>query len=391
MSESSLMSEPALDEAFLFLSAHRSIRAHGAHCRIDAPAARGGEADGALARATADAFARARAAGIRRPIVMGAIPFDADRPSELFIPRQYEFIDRAPLLAAARAERRAGRLLASRSVPDAAGFQAAVRQALQRFEQGQVSKAVLSRILELDFADPVAVDAVFEALCAQNPQGYQFRLPLADGGRLIGVSPELLLRKEGARLETFPLAGSAKRQPDAAGDAAAAARLRASAKDHYEHSLVVEDIRAVLSPVCASLAIPDAPDLLSTRAMWHLGSAIEGRLADPALSALQLACRLHPTPAVCGFPTAAARALIAEIEPFDRGVFSGMVGWCDEEGDGEWVVTIRCAAARGRSMRLFAGAGIVAGSSPEAEWAETEAKLGTMLAALGVSEQERAA
>ncbi|QEL54544.1 isochorismate synthase [Chromobacterium paludis] len=374
------------DEVYYFLSAHRSLKAAGIHARLALPANHAGF-HSALRRA----FADARASGIDQPLVMGAIPFDMDQPSELFIPSCHGFFDRDERLASA-AKRAAplGPAIAARSLPDASGFQAAVSQAVSRFQAGALRKAVLSRICELDFADTLAPDRVFDALCAQNPQGYQFQLPLSGGGHLVGVSPELLLQKRGACVRTFPLAGSAKRRPDAAADEAAAAGLLASAKDHYEHSLVVEDIRDALAPHCAELAIPETPSLLGTRAMWHLGTPIEGRLKDPAMTALRLACLLHPTPAICGFPTAAARELIREIEPFPRGVFSGMVGWCDEEGNGEWAVTIRCATLFGRQARLFAGAGIVAASTPEAEWAETEAKLGTMLAAFGLGAREAA-
>lgn len=119
--------------------------------------------------------------------------------------------------------------------------------------------------------------------------------------------------------------------------------------------------------------------------MWHLSTTVTGTLADPATSSLDLASALHPTPAVCGTPTETARAVIAESEPFDRGAYTGMVGWQDADGDGEWVVTIRCAEAEGRSLRLFAGAGVVAASSPEAETAETAAKFRTFLSAVGAA------
>lgn len=103
------------------------------------------------------------------------------------------------------------------------------------------------------------------------------------------------------------------------------------------------------------------------------------------MTALQVACQLHPTPALCGFPTQEARQLIAELEPHDRGVFSGIVGWCDANGDGEWAIAIRCGTIKHNKVRLFAGAGIVEASVPEDEWAETAAKLNTMLNAFGLN------
>lgn len=119
--------------------------------------------------------------------------------------------------------------------------------------------------------------------------------------------------------------------------------------------------------------------------MWHLSTRIRGELLNPNLNVMQLACLLHPTPALCGFPTESAHQLIADLEPHDRGLFSGIVGWCDANGDGEWAIVIRSGLLRGNRVRLFAGAGIVAASTPQAEWMETAAKLGTMLNAFGLN------
>uniref|UniRef100_UPI0034DEDF51 chorismate-binding protein n=1 Tax=Streptomyces flavofungini TaxID=68200 RepID=UPI0034DEDF51 len=123
--------------------------------------------------------------------------------------------------------------------------------------------------------------------------------------------------------------------------------------------------------------------LIRTATMWHLSTTVTGTLASPDTSALELACVLHPTPAVCGTPTATARDVIRDTEPFDRGFFTGVLGWGDAGGDGEWVVTIRCAEAEERSLRLYAGAGVVAASDPAAETAETGAKFRTFLNAVG--------
>jgi len=142
----------------------------------------------------------------------------------------------------------------------------------------------------------------------------------------------------------------------------------------------------VLGRFCTDLHVPAGPEVIGTPTMWHLSTRVTGRLTDPAVSALELAEALHPTPAVCGVPEAAARTAIAELEPVDRGYFTGLVGWTDPAGDGEWVITIRSAEVSDRTVRLFAGAGIVEGSRPEAELAETGAKFRTLLRALGVDE-----
>jgi isochorismate synthase len=119
-----------------------------------------------------------------------------------------------------------------------------------------------------------------------------------------------------------------------------------------------------------------------------LSTVIEGALFDPAVNALALASALHPTPAVCGSPREAALEAIARLEGYDRGLFAGATGWMSASGDGEWAVTIRCGVVRGRSARVYAGAGIVPGSVPEQEWRETAVKLAPMLGTLGLAPLE---
>lgn len=370
---------------FLFRSGARCLRAEGVFAAITAPAAGAGQGNGDLLQAVNQAFAGAREAGIEQPVVMGAIPFDTRQPSCLYVPRRHRWIDGEPALAQADANGQAPVVVRQRSTPDEAGFKAAVSQAIANFRTSPIRKAVLSRLLEVELDRPVDVDQVLARLARQNAHGYHFRIPMPGNGELIGVSPELLVRKRGSRVYSNPLAGSAKRRADADEDRRTADALLDSEKDHYEHRLVIEEIRRVMAPECSQLVIPQQPSLLSTAAMWHLSTAIEGELRDPLRSSLQLACQLHPTPAVCGAPTDLARKLIDLVEPFDRGLFAGVVGWCDADGNGEWAVTIRCGKVQGNTIRLFAGAGIVADSCPEAEWAETQGKLGTMLRALGAT------
>jgi isochorismate synthase len=240
-------------------------------------------------------------------------------------------------------------------------------------------------VRELKFDAPVDVDWLLKSLRAQNRDGYQFQVPLPEGGELIGVSPELLVRKTGNRFVSNPLAGSTKRLADPIADKDASEKLLNSKKDQYEHRLVVEDIQRILEPHCSELTVPSSPSLLNTATLWHLSTRIGGQIADPTLTALQLACMLHPTPAVCGYPTELAHRLIRFVEPFERGLFTGIVGWCDAKGNGEWVITIRCGIVERETIRLFAGAGIVEASQPDSEWAEVQTKLGTMLNACGIA------
>src|SRR5690606_23574069 len=251
-----------------------------------------------------------------------------------------------------------------------------------------LQKVVLARCLVVQTEGPIDPRAIVARL-RRDPSVTTFclTLPDADGGAraLVGATPELLLRRRGDSVISAPLAGSARRSPDAAIDRSAAERLRASAKDAREHASVVEWIGDTLAPWCAQLDVPKAPSLVSTQTMWHLGTTISARLRRGAPSSLELADMLRGTPAVCGCPEAPARAAIRRAESFDRGFFAGTIGWCDVDGDGDWMVTIRCADVSGCTARLYAGAGIVEGSVPSAEADETAAKFEALLQALGIT------
>ncbi|MCE0915805.1 isochorismate synthase [Pseudomonas sp. NMI760_13] len=368
------------DSSFSFTSGDRELSVSGLRERIDTPAQGSHLAGGALRRSIDQAFERARQAGQDNPIVVGAIPFDTTQACSLYVPQAYAWQARTAAPAQAGA---LPALLSQANIPDEHGFKRAVRHAIVNFQHSDVRKAVLSVQRELHFAAPVDPAQVQANLKALNREGYHFRVPLADGATLLGVSPELLVHKQGTAFVSNPLAGSVRRMADPEADRANAQWLAASEKDHYEHRLVTEDIAQRVGELCSRLQVPERPSLISTAALWHLSTRIEGELAAD-IDALQLACRLHPTPAVCGYPTERARQLIRFVEPFERGLFTGMVGWCDAQGNGEWVVTIRCGTFNGQRVRLFAGAGIVEASSPDTEWNEVQTKLGTMLRACGL-------
>lgn len=376
----------AVPSTFLFTSRHQSIKTQGIFERITQAAQDRAGHDNSLQSALQAALSRARDAGQQQPIIVGAIPFDTRQPSCLFIPESYQVCDRQTLVNAARVK--SGRAVTSRairSLPDENEFKHIVAEAVAACQRGVIHKVVLSRILEIDTDTPVDSDQVMNQLLIQNHTAHHFRVPLADGGVLLGASPELLVRKHLAGVYTNPLAGSAKRQIDPQHDVDISLALLDSEKDQYEHRLVIDEIRRLLTPYCTHLHIPAQPSLINTAALWHLSSAISGELENPQTRVLELANLLHPTPALCGLPTQKARRLIQQLEPFERGLFSGIVGWCDEQGNGEWAVIIRCATVHPTQVRLFAGAGIVDASQPAAEWAETEAKLGTMLNAIAIT------
>ncbi|MNX51405.1 Isochorismate synthase EntC [compost metagenome] len=362
---------------FLFTSGQGSLGAYDLGQPIATPA---GDWP-LLAQQITRALDAARAAGQANPLLIGAFAFDPAEASCLYVPGRYERGDRAaPKEQAAETNS----VISVQSTPASGEFKASVSAALDAFAQGKLAKVVLSRKLILTLHKPADPERVLARLMAQNPHAFHFSLPLGQGRRLLGASPELLLRVSGGEVFTHPLAGSARRASEPVQDEAVARDLLASRKDQHEHKLVIDEIRRVLTPHCRELAIPQKPTLMSTDTLWHLGTPIAGQLHGSDASVLSLACQLHPTPALCGYPTDLARQFIREQEPFRRALFSGIVGWCDSQGNGEWAVVIRCGVLDGHQVELFAGAGIVAGSDPAMEWAETGTKLGTMLKALGL-------
>lgn len=342
------------------------------------------------------AVARHFAAAAPDARLVGALPFDRNAPAHLLAPRRVRDAGAAAAwlhCMASQAETPQGWSL--QPEPARTGYAAAVAQAVQRLQQGDVlHKVVLARTLRARSAAPISPWWLARRL-AGDPGVLRYVLPLpvaADAAPawLVGATPELLLSRRGATVVSEPLAGSAARGPDLAASEARAAALRASAKDLDEHRYVVQSIADLLAPLCCQLRVPPTPALHATASMWHLGTRIEGTLKDaspaglPQASAAALAALLHPTPAVCGTPRATAAQAISELEPVPRGFYAGAVGWCDAAGDGDWHVALRCAHVQGHEARLFAGAGIVADSAPALEAAETRAKFNAMLHALGI-------
>ncbi|MEU0918218.1 isochorismate synthase DhbC [Streptomyces cyaneofuscatus] len=330
-------------------------------------------------------LAEAVAAGQASPVVIGAIPFDHTAPAALHVPAS---VRTAPPLAsdpmiALPAGPSATTDWQIRPVPAPEVYGEGVAAAVARMWRGEFSKVVLARTLELTSGAPLDLPAMLQRLARRDPSGYTFALPTGPARTLIGASPELLVSRHGDQVVANPLAGSTPRSDDLAEDVRRAATLLESVKDLHEHAVVVDAVHQALAPHCTGMTVPARPTLIRTATMWHLSTTITGTLSSASASALDLAMALHPTPAVCGTPTQTARQVIAETEPFDRGFFTGVVGWGNADGDGEWVVTIRCAEAEERTLRLYAGAGIVSASEPEAETAETGAKFRTFLSAVG--------
>ncbi|MCZ4555525.1 isochorismate synthase [Rhodococcus maanshanensis] len=358
-------------DGFLLSRADRTLRTSGSRERFH-------EID-----AAAEALARRDI-----PLVVGALPFDPAGPAALTAPETARVTDgpwrpdSLPALPTVRL---------TEELPEPAEHLRRVARLIDRLRDGDLQKVVAARSVVLSAATPIDPWSLLARLVSRDHAGNGFGVDLSPAGdgyaghALVGASPELLLRRAGSGVECFPLAGTAPRHADPDEDRAEGQRLLASAKNRSEHAFVTEWIRSVLDPVCTELTVPQSPRLIGTPAVWHLGTPIAGVLRDPAPSALELARLLHPTPAVGGTPTDGAIVAIRECEE-PRRFYGGAAGWCDHDGDGEWVVAIRCAEidADGLRARAWAGGGIVAASDPDSELAETSAKLRTLLGALGV-------
>jgi len=259
-------------------------------------------------------------------------------------------------------------------------YEAAVAEAVRRIElDDTLDKVVLARDLVATADTPIDPRALLQHLAATYPSCWTFAL---DG--LVGSTPELLVRRTGDHVVSRVLAGTTTRSADAVVDAKHAAELLASGKDRVEHDLAVRSVAEALGPFCSDLVVPRAPEVVRLANVQHLQTDVTGRLANGE-TALDLAASLHPTAAVCGTPTGLARSVIRELEGMDRGRYAGPVGWIDSRGDGAFGIALRCAqidADDPRSLRMFAGCGVVAGSAPAAELAEAQSKLLTIREAL---------
>lgn len=322
-------------------------------------------------------------------IVVGALPFDRTADDCLFLPQTASNTPwpMTPKVAAPRSD---WQVIPE---PSRAHYEAAVARTLDAIRDAgpELEKVVLSRSLKVVGSQVIDPFSLWSTLRA-DMSVTRFLTPLGTGPngamrRLVGASPELLVAKQGAAVSSNPLAGSARRSLDPSEDEAGASALLKSEKDRREHAFVVEAILDALAPYCRELKAPSGPALHSTRTVWHLGTRIDGLLRHPEeTSSAELAAALHPTPAVAGAPRDRAVELIKAVEGYDRGFYSGAVGWTNAGGDGAWYVSLRCAETCGAEARLYAGAGVVTGSTPEAEADETSNKFQAVLQALGVQE-----
>jgi menaquinone-specific isochorismate synthase len=336
------------------------------------------------------------------PAAVGALPFHPATPGELVVPALLVRTGPAgqawavltgpgpsdPAPAADLLARLRSGAAGDRSWPRArrldgpggaglAAWRAAVEAALAAIGAGRLDKVVLAREAAVEAERPFPRAELLRRL-RRRPGGSTF--VYASGG-FVGASPELLVRREGRIATSRPMAGTVARGDSVAAEADGLARLTGSPKEAVEHRLVVDAVADGLAKVADRVQV-GRPEVVRLATVAHLATEVTAELTGPLPTALELAGLLHPTPAVGGSPRDAALAAIAALEPFDRGCYAGPVGWVDHAGDGEWAIALRCATLDGRRAHLLAGAGIVPGSDPDAEWAETEYKLRAVLEVL---------
>jgi len=258
-------------------------------------------------------------------------------------------------------------------------YETAVAEAVRRITAGDLDKVVLARDLLAEAERPIDPRFLLRRLAESYANTWVFAV---DG--LVGATPEMLVRLERGLVTSRILAGTIRRTGDDERDLALAASLARSSKDLEEHEYAVRSVADVIARFCTSVNTPESPFVLHLPNVMHLATDVAGRLTNGA-SVLSLAQALHPSAAVCGTPKPAAEAVITELEHMDRARYAGPVGWVDAHGDGEWGIALRSGSVDpdGHHMRLFAGCGIVADSDPEAELAESQAKLVPVRNALG--------
>jgi isochorismate synthase len=256
-------------------------------------------------------------------------------------------------------------------------YEQAVARAVELIEGGELEKIVLAREVQVHAPRPYDATAVFGVLREEFPSCF---VVCVGRGRsaLIAASPELLVRREGHRVSTLALAGSTRRSADPAVDDHLGEQLLRDPSYREEHAIVARRIERMLRPHSVWVTAAPEPGLVRIANIQHLATPIRAQLAAP-MDALQLAGLMHPTPAVGGEPLSRAAPLIPALEGLDRGWYAGPVGWTDAAGDGEFCVALRCALLRGEVARCYAGNGIVRGSEPARELAETEVKLAALL------------
>lgn len=253
-------------------------------------------------------------------------------------------------------------------------WQARVSKAISEIKNNSLEKVVLARFIDCAVTPEISAQRILQNLAAEYPATWIF-----SNAGLVGATPELLVRLSKSLVTSRILAGTIRKTGNDEKDLALAGSLARSSKDLEEHEYAVRSVADVLAPICTSTNVPETPFVLHLANVMHLATDVTGVLTDSASPAdiFELADKLHPSAAVCGTPTFAAKKTIQDIEGISRGRYAGPIGWIDARGDGELGIALRCGQISddAKSIRLFAGCGIVNGSNPESEYAESQAKL----------------
>ena len=268
--------------------------------------------------------------------------------------------------------------------PDLRGWRENVGRALSAFSEGRLGKVVLARRAEFGFDGDLDPTLLLEGLKAATPGCFHYYAEPEAGTAFLGASPERLFRRDGRSIESEAVAGTRPRGVSSADDEGLRDDLLHSAKDRVEHSYVSRGIREALEPLCEKLEIEDHVSEMKLARGRHLRSKVRGTLRDGVTDAALLDA-MHPTPAVGGYPRSEALEQIRALEPFDRGWYAGPVGWIGTDAS-EFAVGLRSGLVRGQTLALFSGAGIVAGSVPDEEWAEIEQKIGDFTGVFGLEQ-----
>jgi menaquinone-specific isochorismate synthase len=258
-----------------------------------------------------------------------------------------------------------------------------VRQAVNIIRKKRLQKVVLSRRVEVTGNAAFQAEQILFNLIKNQKTSYVFAIE-RDQYVFIGASPERLIKKEGSTLISTCLAGSIARGKTPEEDVALSRQLLADQKNRLEHQIVVQMIKESLENVCVDLQVSREPIILKTSQIQHLYTPVKGMI-KPNVPLISLIEKLHPTPALGGYPKEEALQVIRDLEPFDRGWYAAPLGWVDNQNNGEFAVAIRSGLISGHKAVLYAGCGIVAESDPVTEYEETVIKLKPMLSALGGS------
>ena len=325
------------------------------------------------------------------PILFTSFSFDPAEESILVIPKVVigqrngkswiTWIGASPQPALQKASIEKSPLNLSWSGSNGDVWQDRVARAVEKIKENQLEKVVLARFASATSDSPINVRNLLKELANEYPSTWVY-----SNTGLVGATPELLVRLSKSLVTSRILAGTIRKTGDDERDLALAGSLARSSKDLEEHEYAVRSVADALAPLCSSTNVPESPFVLHLSNVMHLATDVNGVLSDNSSPAdiFDLVSRLHPSAAVCGTPTEIAKRAIDEIEGISRGRYAGPIGWIDANGDGELGIALRCGqiGKDGNSIRIYAGCGIVAGSDPEREYAESQAKMQAMARAL---------